>query len=511
MSNLVTLVENCQFEKASQFLNKEDINLPIFEGGRSVLYKAIMVDAPLDFIMKIVELGADVNALPKLDFIDTMENDYVFTSPLKMALEMKRDDIAGFLLDNGAKIEDKTPYDSLFDYLMLLAAEENKLFEKFLEHGLTENFINKDGNTLLHYAVKNGNLYLTKKLLSIELINKRNTQGFTPLEELCNNKFLDFQSVPALSLILDNKPNVLDKKNVHVIFNALKNNSMSHLYFDKKHPTYKQKTEILECFLRHGMDVNITDNQDKNLIMWAVWNKQPDNIKILVKAGININHKDKLGKSALDYSRELFPEAITLIKNPDDDEALQACYQNILNETKIFKYYNDSKADKIVEMINNGYDINQHSSLFRGRLLDYLADRYFYEDSMAKALLKNNADPNLVPVSFFKEETQNTYQRLLSNFFPEYQENLLYLLFKKIKNKNMVDEYGNTIVMNIAKTGFYKEEKVQDILDNFIKRFDIDLNIRNENDENFFDIIAEKYPNLILHFQKLDVASPSPC
>lgn len=504
MDSLVSLVENCQFEKAVKYLTKESINLPLFDGGRTVLYKAIMLDAPLSFIEKILEFKPDVNLYPSMGFLDSLESSYAFTSPFKMALEMKRADIASLLLDNGAKNEDKTVYDSIFNYLMMIASEENQLFEKFVEHGLTESFVNTDGNTLLHYAVKNGNLYLTNKLLSPDFINKRNNQGCTPLEELCRNKFLDHENVPTLDLLLSNNPDVLNKDKIHVVFDAMKENSMSCLYFDKKHPSYKQKTEILECFLNHGLDVNITDNYNKNLLTWAIWNKQPDNIKLLVKSGININHKDKLDKSALDYAKELFPEALNLIKNPDSEESLQTCYQNILDETTVFKLYHDNKIEKLVNFVNKGYDINQHSSLFQGRLLDYLTDRYYYEDEMAKALLNCKANPGLKPVSFFKEETQNTYQRLLSNLYPEYQGTLIYFMLCKLKNGNMVDDNGNTAVMNIAKSACYDEKKMQKVLDAFINKFNIDLSIKNENEETFFDIIAEKYPNLILYYQKLD-------
>ena len=64
--------------------------------------------------------------------------------------------------------------------------------------------------------------------------------------------------------------------------------------------------EQLELLLQHGAKVNATDTDGRNVLIRKLEQSFPfranDIIRILAAAGINLNHKDNHGKTALDYA-----------------------------------------------------------------------------------------------------------------------------------------------------------------------------------------------------------------
>ena len=64
--------------------------------------------------------------------------------------------------------------------------------------------------------------------------------------------------------------------------------------------------EQMELLLRHGADVNVTDAEGRNVLMRKLKHAFPlkceKMIRLLVSAGLSLNHKDNSGLSVMDYA-----------------------------------------------------------------------------------------------------------------------------------------------------------------------------------------------------------------
>lgn len=77
-----------------------------------------------------------------------------------------------------------------------------------------------------------------------------------------------------------------------------------------------QKTEVIKVLLEHGADTTIiSDFMCYNALMWAVWANNIEAVKILIEHGADVNAENECGKTPLSIAKEKgYQEIITLLK-----------------------------------------------------------------------------------------------------------------------------------------------------------------------------------------------------
>lgn len=508
MSNMIAECFNgYKFEDALQYINKDNINIPFLD-GKTILYKSLQLDLGIGYIKKLLQKGADVNFIPKEKF-DSEIDSFTFANPLKTALILGQTETAKLLLENGAAINEPFTIDTIYEYIMKLTNEENKLLECFLEHGLSFNMTDKSGKNLLHYAVISHNPYAVKKVLELSAINIncKDINERTPIELLLlSEKIENHQNYIKIIDILLEKGAVISPS---ILFDYIKLKDTAHLFFNRENPEECQRTLILKKLISVIPDINIKDIDGRNLLSWVIYKKEPDNIQLLLRKGIDYEEKDRFKLSPKDYINHLFPEADCLIHDKDSD--LIDCYHALEDEDKIFEYYISENKQGLCDYLDkHKININSHFRHFGGRILDFMTHHIMADKSEAfyKILLQHGADPNLRRINYNyhtqKYGNKCPFQVLLDNFNPDTDLGTLYYMLKYSKNKNITDSKNNTLPMVVLQKGDYlKDAAIQDILDKYFKSFKFDLDLKNNENKTFFDLLEQLRPELIFNYQHL--------
>ncbi len=152
------------------------------------LWKAIE-DDNLPEVQRLIETVALVNSL-----ICSYDSDYGegTTTPLNLSISLHRNNIAKFLLDQGAEI-DLYPREMFLEVPLLEAAECDNLeiAKLLLDRGANVNRrgYNTRGETPLHGALEESNLEMAELLIArgAEVNATRENSGMTPLHEAAVN------------------------------------------------------------------------------------------------------------------------------------------------------------------------------------------------------------------------------------------------------------------------------------------------------------------------------------
>ncbi len=161
------------------------------------------------------------------------------------------------------------------------------------------------GMTLLMCASRNGYFKTTKKLLEmnadIEAINDGKTVIFYPVT---------FGHKNIVSLFIANNANI------HAI-------SMSDNESTLMCAARKGETEIIELLLDNNLDIEARDKDGKTALIYAIESNQLEAVKLLISRGADIEARDNQGKTALMYAAEnnRFDIMHELIKQGADIEA----------------------------------------------------------------------------------------------------------------------------------------------------------------------------------------------
>ncbi|MBU2714310.1 ankyrin repeat domain-containing protein [Zooshikella harenae] len=169
-------------------------------------------------------------------------------------------------------------------------------------------------------------------------------------------------------------------------------------------------TDIVECFIKHGVDVNAEQidisGVKVNGLEVAIKNSQIKVAKILCKNKINVNYICSDGDSVLGYALFIgkFKIANILIRNRADVNFVSKFGTPVayfaIKSFEIVREYSESIKDRnevFDLMIKNGLDCNMLVNKGRGDIFTYLMDAASYGDiSIIKILLKENVDVNVV-------------------------------------------------------------------------------------------------------------------
>jgi ankyrin repeat protein len=271
-----------------------------------------------------------------------------------------------------------------------------------------------------------------------------------------------------------------------------------------KNPEIK---EIIELLIKSGSDLNVTDKDGRNVLLYAAIYKYIQAIKPLMELGVNINSTDNQGRTffSLMTSTEYYPayeykEIINeFIKlgadiNKCDKAGMSPLMYAIVN----------SNTEAFEILINAGADVSLKD--FKGYdFVDYLEQSSDTEaiDKIIKIAEQKNiiSQDRIVQLYSAREK----YNQMVSDFnhvevnlpdivmepakTPDINE-----ILSQISDINKQDEEGKTFLMFMCEQGC-DIETVKTIV-----KAGIDINIKDSNDQTALMLAAQKCSPQIVHF-----------
>ena len=373
---------------------KDEINLTakIIQKTKNINERNAYGDSPLDlavkninidFVTLLLDHGASINdkddrgltALHKLIV-------YADENLLKGALILEADILVDFIVKKGADVNIPDNDGNLPLHLALMNNRYISLFEDILEKTTDINFKNKEDNTPLHLAIIYDRINTGEDDIIIILINKgadpniKNIYGEIPLHLAIKNKYLservetlikytsniDAQDASGntplhIAIINRNQTYVdllLDKdcnkylKNIsgriplqeaimkYQFYMALRLIDVEDDNFDKFTVDFTPfKDDIIDSYLENNIlgmlirDELIDDDLNENICVL---------IKIFIKVGVNINHKNNQNKTVLDLIYDKFSYFIieSLYDNTDSC-IIQIIMKLLKNNVNLFE------------------------------------------------------------------------------------------------------------------------------------------------------------------------------
>ncbi|MEI6519773.1 MAG: ankyrin repeat domain-containing protein [bacterium] len=361
---VVTATDHGYTEAAMAMMTKANVKAAN-ENGITLLHN-FAGRGKVDAMKKLIELGADVNAVTNT----------VKQTPLHMATSKEA---AELLLNNGAKI-DTADLDGITPLMRALQNNNDALVEYLLQQKASVAVKTIDGDTPLHMArsIKAVNLILGADK---QLLNAENKSGETPLFSAITDENKD----AALALIaagadvnkICGKTPIIDaaiakaEKNTASmdVLKAIvdKKPDMTVLNDKNQKPiSITRKTDIIMLLASNGADVNAVDLNGRTPLFFVVINAGRDdekaaaknNIESLLKIHANVNVKDSYGNTPLSYAPNVIVAKL-LIENTDEKNRADINVLNKRDESLLYKVVADNRKDLVEYYIAKNLSVKQ--------------------------------------------------------------------------------------------------------------------------------------------------------
>ena len=396
---LFQAAENGHVEIATLLLDKGANIHSIEDGGESSLIRAAKNNHDA-IVALLVERGADVNAAGGIDTSLTWaiknNNEAILEillkggadvdplddrqRPLLLAVQKGHKDMARQLLESGADAKNLGSH-----YPLVLSAVENgdeAMVRLLIEHGADVREATNVGKTMrrpLTKASSDGNVAIVKLLLEGgadpeegHVFIGPSGRDPKPLELAVEN-----EEIATARLLLENgaSPNTRTGwgKPILICAASLKNEAVVSLLLEK------------------GADVNATDpltHIEMNALHTAVRYGREENVRVLLKNGLDVNSKDEAFETSLHYAAERNHEAIgaLLLENGADINA-----KNKRGETPLFIAAEKGQRAIATLLLKSRADINAKNN--GGKTPLFIAAEEGHR-STCTLLLENGADIN---------------------------------------------------------------------------------------------------------------------
>jgi ankyrin repeat protein len=219
----------------------------------------------------------------------------------------------------------------IFGFLMSGCRKDNNTYGKHLDIVTVKEILaknstaisrkDKHGFTMLHNAVRSGQLDVVKLLIERGAnVNERvlnpfgstalmfaAIRGFNEILLYLIEKGADINAVAGEGKIARTALTMSAWNNhIEILEMLLKHGAKVNLKVENKTfispliwPAYWGRTEIVEILLRHGANVNGDDNTGSTALFYAVMNEQKRLVKLLLDHESNVNHVNKVGNTPL--------------------------------------------------------------------------------------------------------------------------------------------------------------------------------------------------------------------
>lgn len=220
----------------------------------------------------------------------------------------------------------------------LIKADDLKTISQLIENGLDINTTFKGQSTLLHFAAEYGKFDIAKFLVDKGAnLNLQDNAKNTPLM-VSTSVFTQHDSISVLLINKGANLNIVGSSGSTALRNTIgiggagQQPNIFKLLIDKGADINFQcdeccnrtvflyccswgTTQMLQQLLDKKVDINKTDCNGLNGLMYAVKMKNKDAIKLLLTTNIDTKHEDNKGKTILDYANNSKDEEIiSLIK-----------------------------------------------------------------------------------------------------------------------------------------------------------------------------------------------------
>lgn len=335
-------IENGDIDTVEYLVNKgADFNV-FNTDNKTVLMYAIEVGRE-DIVDKILEFKPDLNVMSSKG-----------TSALMCATDKGDVENAKKLIEAGAYVDIKNAYDKT--PLMTAIEDKNTSLVKLLvEEGADVDYKNAHDEAPLFLSVKENAIKMTRFLISHGVnLNQRDGYGKSVLIKAIEEGFEDMAR-----LLIDEgcDLNIQDDHGESALTVA----------------TMLNKLNLIEYLLKKGADPQLKNAYGEEALLIAVEKGLKEAVKVLLHNGADKEIKDKNGKML----KEIASKEIQEVLSPDDF---------------IFMYAKKGEGLKVLELIEQGAQINQKEKVFGDTLLIGALKSSKFE--IAKMLIEKGADEN---------------------------------------------------------------------------------------------------------------------
>ena len=279
---------------------------------------------------------------------------YKGSLPLNEALVRGRYDVAKILIEHGA---DTNATDSCKAAPIVLAKKNKKMVALLHKHGAYINGADDCGNTALFCTNESTLKYLVKNGANV---NKQNDYGYTALMGYAAS--LDVEAVKYL-LEHGAHVNICSEEG-----NALNLVAQELGVSDNAFHTRLDKiTEIIKCLVDAGIDLNHQDQNGNTALHLACMNNKAELVKYLIDKGADLNKQNDNGQNALGCVGGGTNPKITkdlLEAGSDVNMQRKVISPSLISIAK--DKYNESNLENMKMLIEAGVNINIQES-FSGK------------------------------------------------------------------------------------------------------------------------------------------------
>jgi len=305
--------------------------------------------------------------------------DLKHSSSLNKALYNNDIDMVKTLISNGSEIkgnDDFTPI--VLSYLL----DHKEIFEYLISH-FDVNELDKNGYSILHYAILKEDLIMIKYLIEngadVNYKKNKNMYGQSAID-IC----LKLKSIDSFKNILESSTLSLNKLNE-------KGETLLITLYKIENYSLDEKLNFMKFVLQKDVDINVVDKNGKSAIEYAYDDNSLPIIQLLLDHGANFDNKlkdsvlnnnvddDSISLIKLLMDHDIITNTETLLKNAIDENSLPMFkllidHGIITNPESILRYAIEYGEVEFVEYLAR-YNIN-----------------YFTNDIIREIIFKNKID-----------------------------------------------------------------------------------------------------------------------
>ncbi|KAL6692945.1 ankyrin repeat-containing domain protein [Trichoderma pleuroticola] len=265
------------------------------EGGETALWVAAMKEK-IDICRLLLAHKADPNLVLK----DPE------STPLIIAIAKKNMELVKLFAENGADVNQSIDYERTPVY-MATFNNQIEMVRYLLSHNADPNIARTNGITPLWFAAQQGYSEIARLLVEAKADVHACTDdyGWTALHTVSD-------STETVRVLLEYGADInrVDKKEATPLGLAIYSNQVNAVKVMLSESKMRDgHTDIVSLVLEAGVNVDLVDDQNASLAIWAMSRNDDGMIRTLLEFGADLSHKDKDGDTALHNIRKDTPLA----------------------------------------------------------------------------------------------------------------------------------------------------------------------------------------------------------